>query len=216
MPKSDQLKVTESGRPDEGDLLEPFLLSIESFVGQISALAAKASPQGEHQVLIQSTGESLIGQTGKLSAFTRESATRLSAPQRVELNRFLRVQDGEAIAARGVQIAQQQLRDGIVGKLIHWISQHLKELKKILKEILQIVFDLLHIPWPNWLDKIMLIIDELLDLILSLLADVFGLDFGRTARELSLLERSYLGEQEALESMKAAREGRRSFAQDET
>src|SRR5205085_3934548 len=142
--------------------LEPFLLSIENFVGQISALAAKASPQGEHQVLIQSTGESLVGQTGKLSAFARETATRLSAPQRVELNRFLRVQDGEAIARRGVQIAQQQLKEGIVGKLIHWIAQHLKELKKILKEILQILFDLLHIPWPDWLDKIMLIIDELL------------------------------------------------------
>src|SRR6185312_2580700 len=215
MPKSDQPKVAESSRPDDGDLLESFLASLENFVGQISGLAAKASPQGEHQVLIRSTGESLIGQTGKLSTFTRETATRLSAPQRLELNRFLRVQDGEAIPARGVQIAEQQLRDGIVGKLIHWISQHLKELKKIFKQILEILFDLLHIPWPDWLDKIMLMIDEWLDVILSLLGDVFGIDFGRSARELSQLEVNYLGELAALESMKAARAGRRSFYQDE-
>jgi hypothetical protein len=215
MPKSQQPQVTESSRSDDGDLLEPFLLSIKNFVEQVSASAAKAAPQGEHQVLIQSTGESLVGQTGKLSAFIRETATRLSDPQRVELNRFLRVQDGEAIAGRGVQIAQQQLKEGIVGKLIHWIAQHLKELKKILKEILQIIFDLLHIPWPDWLDKIMLIIDELLDLILSLLADVFGIDFGRTARELSEQEVNFLREMTALELMKAARVGRRSSTQDE-
>jgi hypothetical protein len=215
MPKSQQPRVAEPGRPDESDLLEPFLLSIENFVGQISASAAKAAPQGEHQVLIQSTGESLIGQTGKLSAFIRETATRLSAPQRVELNRFLRVQDGEAIARRGVEVAQQQLREGVVGKLIHWISQNLKELKKVLLEILHLLFDLLHIPWPDWLDRIIQIMDQLLDLLLSLLSDVFGLDFGRAARELSDQEVNFLRELAALESMKAARAGRRLATQDE-
>lgn len=215
MPKSEQPKVTDASRPDEGDLLESFLLGVESFVGQISGSAAKAAPQGEHQVLIRSTSESVIGQTIKLSAFTRETASRLSAPQRVELNRFLRVQDGEAIARRGVEVAQQQLKDGIVGKLIHWISQHLKELKKIFKEVLQILFDLLGIPWPEWLDKIMLIIDELWDLVLSLLADVFGIDFGRTARELSEQEVNFLREMAALESMRAAQAGRRSSTSDE-
>jgi hypothetical protein len=215
MPKSQQPQVKEASRPDGGDLLEPFLLSVENFVGQISALAAKAAPQGEHQVLIQSTGESLIGQTGRLLAFTRETASRLSAPQRVELSRFLRVQDGEAIASRAVEAAQQQLREGVVGRLVHWIAQHLKELKKILLEILHIVFDLLHIPWPDWLDRIVQIMDELLDLVLSLLADVFGIDFGRTARELSEQEVNFLREMAALESMKAARSGRRLSAQDE-
>jgi hypothetical protein len=215
MPKSKEPSVTESSRPDEGDLLEPFLVSVENFVGQISAAAVKAAPQSEHQVLIQSTGESLVGQTGKLSTFIRETATRLSAPQRIELNRFLRVQDGEAIAKRGVEVAQQQLREGIVGRLAHWIAQHLKELKKILLEILHILFDLLHIPWPNWLDRIIQIMDQLLDLILSLLADVFGIDFGRTARELSQQEVNFLQETAALESMKAARAGRRVSTQDE-
>jgi hypothetical protein len=215
MPKSEQPKGRESGRPEEGDLLEPFLRGVENFVVQISELAAKASPEGEHQVLIQSTGESLVGQTAKLSAFARETATRLSAPQRLELDRFLRVQDGEAIAGRGVQIAQQQLKGGIVGKLIHWLAQHFKEIKKILKEILQIIFDLLHIPWPAWLDKIMLIIDELLDLILSLVGDVFGIDFGRTARELSEQEVNFLREMAALESMRAVRAGRKSSTQED-
>lgn len=215
MAKSQQPQVREPVRPEGRDLLEPFLLGVENFVGQISALAAKAAPQGEHQVLIQSTGESVVGQTGKLAAFIRETASRLSSPQRVELDRFLRVQDGEAIAARGVEVAQQQLSGGIGGKLVHWISQHLKEIKKILLEILQFVFELLHIPFPGWIDRILQIIDQLFDLVLSLLADVFGFDFARTARELSEQEVNFLRELAALESMKAARVGRRSTNQDE-
>jgi hypothetical protein len=55
----------------------------------------------------------------------------------------------------------------------------------------------------------------LLDLILSLLADVFGIDFGRTARELSQQEVNFMQETAALESMKAARAGRRVSTQDE-
>ena len=215
MPKSKEPPVTEANRPDEGDLLEPFLVGVENFVGQISNAAVKAVPQGEHQVLIQSTGESLAGQTGKLSAFIRETAARLSAPQRIELNRFLRVQDGEAMAKRGIEVAQQQLREGVVGKLVHWISQNFKELKKVLLEILQLIFELLHIPWPNWLERIIKIMDEVLDLLLSLLADVFGLDFARTARELSQQEVNFLQELAAFESMKAARAGRRLATQDE-
>lgn len=215
MPKSKEPTVAEAIRPEEGDLLEPFLVGVENFVGQISSAAVKAAPQGEHQVLIQSTGESLVGQTGKLAAFVRETTARLSAPQRIELNKFLRVQDGEAIAKRGVEVAQQQLREGIVGRLVHWIAQHLKELKKILLEILHFVFDLLHIPWPNWLDRLIKIIDEFLDLLLSLLADVFGIDFGRTARELSQQEVNFLQELAAFEAMKAARAGRRVTTQEE-
>lgn len=197
-------------------VLEPLLAGVENFVAQISGLAAEAAPQGESQALIRSTGESLVGQTRRLFAFTRETAERLAPPQRAELNRFLRVQDGEAIAARAVAVAAQQLREGIGGRLIHWISQHLKELKKILKEILQFVFELLHIPWPDWIDRIFQIMDQLLDLLLSLLADVFGIDLGRISRELSEREVNFLREMAALESLKAAQSGRRLSAQDES
>lgn len=218
MPKSPQPqppREAEPARTGDGDMLESFLLSVENFVGQISASAAQAAPQGEHQILIGSAGESLVGQTGKLTAFVRETATRLSGPQRVEFNRFLGVQDGEAIAKRAVAVAQQQMREGVVGKLVHWLSQHLKELKKIFMEVLHFIFDLLHIPMPGWLDRLLQIMDEFLDLLLSLLGDVFGIDFGRTARELSEQEVNFLRETAALESLKAARAGRRLSAQDE-
>jgi hypothetical protein len=191
------------------------LLSVENFVGQISEESVRAAPQGEQQVLIRATGESLVGQTGKLTLFIRRKAGRLSAAQRSQLDEFLEVQDGETFANRGVEISKQLLSRGIIGNLVHWISQHLKELKKILTEILHFIFDLLHIPYPAWIDKIALIIDEFSDLLLSLLSDVFGIDFRLAARQLSEQEVNFLREWAAFETLRAVRASRNPFAQDE-
>ncbi len=152
----------------------------------------------------------------KLTGFIRETAGRLSDAQRNDLNQFLRVQDGEAFAARGVEVARQQLARGVVGNLIDWISQHFKELKKILSEILHFLFDLLHISFPDWLDTIIRLLDEFLDLLLSLLADVFGIDFKVAARQLSEQEVNFLRETAAFEAVRAARSGRRVLATDES
>jgi hypothetical protein len=202
-------------RPSDPGPLDSFLRGVESFVGQITDEARKAAPEGDQQAMIAATGDSLIGQTVKLNTFVRESAARLSSAQRGELNRFLQVQDGEAQANRVVEVTRQVLARGFLGNLVHWISQHLKELKKVLSEILHFIFDLLHIPYPDWLDTIIRILDELLDLLLSLLADVFGLDFGRTARQLSEQEVNFLRETAAFESVRAARAGRRTLTPEE-
>ncbi len=216
MPTIKKTLDREQGRPSEPNLLESFLLSVENFVGQISAEAVQAAPQGEQQILIQSTGESLVGQTSKLTVFIRETAGRLSTAQRVELDKFLQVQDGEAYANRGVEVTKQLLGKGVIGNLVHWIGQHLKELKKILRAILHFLFDLLHIPYPDWLDSIIQIMDEFLDLLLSLLADVFGIEFRVAARHLSEQEVNFLREMAAFESVRAARAGRKLPTQDET
>jgi hypothetical protein len=206
----------KSSRPGEEDMLESFLGSFENFVSQIGAEAIHAAAKGEQRVLIEATGDSLVGQTNKLTAFVRETAGRLSPVQRGELNRFLRVQDGVAFATRGVAVSRQVLRSGVLGSVLHWISQHLKELKKILSEILHFIFDLLHISYPDWLDKLLQILDEFLDLLLSLLGDVFGIDIGRTARQLSEQEVDFLHEWAAFEAVRVVRAGRRPANQDET
>jgi hypothetical protein len=208
--------VNDSGK-DGGsatgrDRLDSFLGSVTIFVEQISAEARKAAPEGNQQAMLVATSESLIGQTAKLCTFIRESALRASPTQRAELDRFLAVQDGEAQVQRVVEVTRGVLANGVLGNFLHWLSKHLKELKKILSQILK----LLHINIPDWFDAVLLIIDELFDLALSLLSEVFGLDFGRTARELSEQEVSYLRELAAFESMLAARAAGRSLVAEET
>ena len=218
MASSKKAARTESAQPTDGNenLLNAFLSAMEEFVSRISSSSADAAAKGEQLTLIQSTGESLVGQTTKLTAFVRESADRLSPVQRMELDKFLSVQDGVAIANRGIAGTQQLLARGIVGNLVHWISQHIKELKKILSEILHLVFDLLHIHYPDWLDRILQIIDQVLDLLLSLLGEVFGIDFGRTARQLSDQEVNFLHEWAAFESIRAVRSGMKTRTSEDT
>lgn len=207
--------VTEKPAPTGGeDLLATFLASFENFLDQIGMQATQAA-KAEQQVLIQSTAESLSGQAVKLTAFIRETAGRLSPVQRVELDRFLKVQDGVAFATRGVAVSAQLMASGVIGNLIHWISQHLKELKKVLSEILHIIFDFLHIPYPDWLDKILQLLDQFLDLLLSLLGDVFGIDFGRTARQLSDQEVNFLHQWAAFEAVRVVRAGGKPSAREE-
>lgn len=211
--KSSERKVK---RISDEDLLESFLLSVENFVTQIGEEVVLSAPKGEQQVLIQATNASLIGQTNKLTVFIREIAGRLSSIQRSELDKFLRVQDGVTFANRSVAVTRQILRSGIIGSLLHWISQHFKELKKILSEIVHFILDLLHIPYPDWLDKLLQILDQFMDLLLSLLGEVFGIDFTRTARQLSEHEVCFLHEWAAFEAVRIIRANGRSANQDET
>jgi len=207
----------EPGRPPERDPLESFLGAVENYVGQIVAEAAKAAPDGLQRVMIGSTGESLTAQTGKLTAFIRQTAERLSNAQRLELNRFLQVQDGEAQVERVVTVAKQFLALGFNGStFLHWLSKHLEEIKKIIRAILDLLAELLHFHIPSWIEKLLLILDELFNLLMSLLGEVYGLDFQTVARELSEQEVSFLRELAALESLQAARAGRRNANQEES
>jgi hypothetical protein len=125
------------------------------------------------------------------------------------------VQDVEGQTQRVLGVLQQALGGGVIGRLLHWISQHLKELKKVISEAIHFICELLHIPFPQWIDVILRIIDELLDLVLTLLADVFGLDFRVIARELSELEVNFLRETAAFEAVRVVRAGRRAASADE-
>jgi hypothetical protein len=200
----------------EGDLLEDFLGAFDTFVSQVSEMATEAAPEGEQKILLQLTGESFVGQTTKMTGLAREMAGRLSSAQRVELDRFLQVQDGVALANRGVDGMRRLLRGGVLGRLVHWISRNLEELKKLLQMIIQFILMLLHLPYPDWMDTIFRIIDELWHLIGSLLNEVFGLDFALTARQLSEQHVDYLRESAAFESMRRARTGGRADFPDET
>ena len=183
---------------------EKLISSIERYASEVGSLAADAAPQGEHRELIISTSASLTEQVGNAATFSRESFARLAAPQKAEMLPFLRVQTAPGLVDRGLKTAASLIRGGVVRRLIRWLAQHLSELKKILKEVIHLICDLLHIDYPSWFDRILLIMDQVLHLLLSLLAEVFGIDFGDAAHDLSRHERNFLNEMAAFESMRIA------------
>jgi len=192
-----------------GNALDSFLASVDRFTSTIAAQALAAVGESEDRLLIQSTGESFVAQTRKLTDFLREAAPTAGPAQRQELDQFLKVQDGEALVARALQVNAQTLSAGgsaVSMGYLSWLNEIMLTLKKFLREIFDIFFG----GMPKWLDALLTIIDELLNLLKSLLGGRFGLKMSEVADQASREEVNFLREMAALAELKAAQGSRRT------
>jgi hypothetical protein len=194
-------------RPHKGnvDALSSFLASVDRFTETISAQAAAVAPAGEQRIVIQSTGESFVAQTRKLTDYVREAAAEITPGQRQELDQFLRVQDGDALVNRAVQVSAKMLSPGggpVTMSFLSWLDEIMNTLKKILSAIVDLIFGG---NMPDWINTILVIIDELLNLLKTLLGGVFGLRMSQVADELSREEVNFLHEMSALAQLQAVR-----------
>lgn len=203
-------KKTTNERPDKGDrdLLNSFLASVDTFTETISAQILAVAAKGEDRLVIESAGESFVAQTRKLTNYIREVAPGIAPLQRRELEQFLRVQDGEALVDRTLRVATQALSAGggaVTMGFLSWLNEIMQTLKKIIQEIL----DLFGIA-PDWLSTIFVIIDELLNLLKTLLGGAAGLKMSEVADQASREERNFLGEMTKLAELRATRMSRRA------
>jgi hypothetical protein len=214
MAKRNRRKMAAPAAKGNGDVLSSFLASVDKFTETISGQAMAAAGKGEEQLTIQSTAESFVAQTRKLTDYVREAATGIAPGQRRELDQFLRVQDGDAIVSRALSVSTKVLSPGggpVTMSFLSWLDQHMKQIKKIIMEILQLIFHKL----PEWVDTVFDIIDELLNLLKSLLGVRYGLKMSEVADQASREEVNFLHEMTALAGLQAARMPRRT-ADDES
>ena len=203
-------KKKTNARPDKdnSDPLSSFLASVDRFTETISAQIVAVAGEGEERLIIQSTGESFVAQTRRLTNYIRVVAPGISPIQRRELEQFLRVQDGDALVDRALRISAQKLSAGggaVTMGFLSWLNEIMATLKKILQEI----FDLFG-GMPAWLWTIFIIIDELLNLLKTLLGGRFGLKMGEVADQASKEEVNLLHEMKAHAELRAARMSRRA------
>ena len=119
------------------------------------------------------------------------------------------------VARRGTETVKAVFKKGGFGKkFLQWILKWFKEIKKFLKELMQIVCDLFGWSFPAWIDKLLQILDEIYDMFVSLIADVIGIDVRTFAREASCMEVDYLNELAAFERLRQAQRTR-SFGKEE-
>jgi hypothetical protein len=192
----------------ERDGLSCFLDSVDRFVQTISGQILEAVGPGEDRLVIESTGESFVAQTKKLTTYVRETAPGISPMQRRDLDQFLRVQDGEALVDRALKISEQTLSGGgsAVSKgFLSWINEIMHALKKIIR----MIFDLFG-GMPKWLDTLFLIIDEFLNLLKSLFGERMGLNASEIADQASREEVNFIREMTALAELQAVRNRRRA------
>lgn len=194
--------------PGEGDALGVFFTAATSFVANVTkdmVTACGADPDGD---LITANGSLVQNQLQKI--FDKASSGYLGANQgiRAQVTEYLSVADGTALATIGERTARATLAKGVFGGgFISWISKHLTEIKKIIREILGMIFPKL----KDWLEPILILIDELWNMMAELLGGVFGLSRRELARDMSAGEVNSLNEIAATQRLRmASREMERS------
>jgi len=188
-----------------GDPLSAFLASVDRFTQGIVSQMVAVVGEGEEHLVIQATGESFVVQTKRLTDYIREVAPVIAPGQRHELNMFLRVQDGDALVNRALDVSRRVLAPGggpVTLGFFDWIDEVMATLKKIILAIWDLIF---HTKPPEWLLTILQIIDELLNLLKTLFAVRFGFRASQLADEFSRREVNFLHEMAALAELRAAR-----------
>jgi hypothetical protein len=186
--------------------LEDFLTAAEAFVKNVSAAMLKAAGDHEDGVLIDGTSRVVIAQFASVCQEVRGSYRTTNAAARREVDKLLSIQQGALLARTGEDTAKAALSKGPGGGFFGWVSQYLEEIKKLIRFIVELIMG--HM--PSWLEKLLALIDELWDMISSLLSGVFGLKQIDVANEISARAVNTMNELAALARLEAARKGSRS------
>ena len=181
---------------------------MDSFAEGISALSVTAAPLGNQRLVVESTGQSFVSQTRKLTDYVRRIAAPLTPAQRRVLDEFLRVQDGDAIANRAVEVSTKVLANPGGGAVtlgfFSWLQENLQTLKKIIRAIIHLLGEIFDFTPPTWINDLINILDEIFNFVLSLLGGALGLRMSQIADELSKREVSFLKEMTQLAAWHAA------------
>jgi hypothetical protein len=181
--------------------LESFLAAAESFVSKGFTAVAAAAGESEDRALLDTTAATLIQQFRALTGRTRSAYARLAAAGRGPVDEFLQLQQGTLLAVSAEKTALATLASAVGGGFFSWMFGHLKEIKKIIRMILELIFK----PLPAWVDQVILIIDQLAELLLSLFGGALGLNRSKIAGELSRDEQNFWDELAALDKVSAVR-----------
>ncbi len=193
--------------------LEAVLQSFEDYVSEVGQRVVQAMPNDENKIIAETTANALEGQLRKVHLFILENYEILSPLQQVEVQKFLRVQDGLSIAEQGIVTVKAVFEGGGGGKgkkFLIWLIKWFGEIKKIIYEILKLIFGIFNWDIPRWVDKWIDILDQIVNLLITLWADVFGIEMHKFGREAAAMEIDYLDEWAAFERLRQSKQFRPS------
>lgn len=180
-------KKAESSSPKPLDeSLQRFLESFEQLPVQMAtAMLEQITDEDERQVA-ESLSSTLSAQVRELCTFVRENAVMLSAQGKVEVSRIMRISAGSSLVRSGQTLASNLTAPS------HRIG--LSGIFELIKKIIKALLDIFGISLPRWLDKLLDLIDEIVNQLLSIGSPQLG-------HTLSLKHQDYLGEMVQLERL---------------
>lgn len=170
-------------------LLNDFLSKIEKIPNEISEALLNSTSEADESNVIKSLIPVLTNQFAELTKFITEQTAKSSAQGLAQAERFMQISSGNMLADN-MKLALPSI-GSIVGKL--GIDGIVKEIKKIIKELLRLI----GISLPDWVDAILTLIDEILNIL-------FGLGSPKNRIMFSQIEQNHLAELTQLAKLQKA------------
>lgn len=176
----------------EGSLLAQFLTGIETLPIEVTDALLKYARDEDERNVINMYTPALKNQFKELSSYISQQSTRASGRAMENVEQFLKISSPNLLMS-SVGIALPSIQS-IVGKL--GIGGLIQEIKKILKKVL----GLIGVRLPDWIDGLLTLIDEIINILL-------GGESPKMRNALSEMEQNYLAELTQLSKLeKATRE----------
>lgn len=184
----------------EGDPLAAFFTATLSFVSNVTKDMVKACGNDPDADLIQANASLVQNHLQKLFARTSEVYSGANQATRATVAEYLALADGVFMASTGEKTARSSIAKGLFGGgFFSWISKYLTEIKKIIRFIVTLIFRRV----PDWLEDLLVLIDEIWGMISELLGGVFGFNRREIAKDISSGEINSLNEVAAMQRLRA-------------
>lgn len=140
--------------------LDRFLTKFVDLTSQVSSGILAQSADADEKELIAAYAKPLNEQVVQLSDYIRQVARSSSRQVIEEVGTVLRLTAADALTESGMRVAQnlssQKARIAIT------------DIIDLIKKIIRALFDIFHIPKPEWLEPLLELIDEIIKFLVSI------------------------------------------------
>lgn len=169
--------------------LEEFLKESEAFLAGTLDIIAKSIGDDSDAPLIISHGGAAQEQLGKLTQYVRVHYERATVELRRDVDEFMQTQAATTLARNGQAALKKVSAKGLFGDgVFSWIETIMHEIKKLI-EWLSEMFN-----WPDWITKLIQLLDQILIAILGLFGGALGRSRSKIVSELSTMEVEFWNE----------------------
>ncbi len=177
-----------------------FVSAVRECINSALGDVLKAAGKDDDAPAIESTAGVIKDQFTKALDEISNLYGMANSAARADAEDFLRVQSGAALTSSIALTTRKITQAKIGGGFLSWLAKNLTEIKKLIGMLLDLL-------WPKakrWWDKISLFLDQLINLLLSLLGGVLGMNRMALAAEMSQGEVNHLNEMAALKRLELA------------
>jgi hypothetical protein len=172
-----------------------FCQAVRGFNGTIKKLFTRAAGNHDDAVLMLSSFDAYEQQFTKLLAKVESSYQLANVSARGSVNELMDMQAVTVLMKNAETAAEKSIGSKIGAGFFKWIGKIITEIKKLIFFILDHIFPNL----PKWVRELILLIDQIINSILEILAGILGFKRAAVADELSQGEVHFMNEMSALQ-----------------